>query len=98
MILQSFFCLSPTRKQHDMTLLLYVHDRPLYPMIPTYDRYCIYILYVNIYIYVHSVCMYMNRGMFFLHNAIDGVFLPCSPVQSRVLGSDLVLQFRTYFE
>ena len=66
------FCLSPTRRQHDMTLLLSVHDRPLYPMIPTYDRYCIYILCVYIYICTQCMYVYEPRNVFFYTTQLTG--------------------------
>ena len=40
---------------------------------------------------------YLSRGSYLVQNAIDGVFLPRSPVPSRFWGSDLVLQCRTCF-
>ena len=40
----------------------------------------------------------MSCGSCVVQNAIDGVFLPRSPVLSRFWGSDLVLQCRTCFQ
>jgi hypothetical protein len=42
--------------------------------------------------------LYMSRRSHLVQNAFDGVFLPRSPVPSRFLGSDLILQCRTCFE
>ena len=47
--------------------------------------------------YSQYIYIYMSRGSYLVQNAIDGVFLPRSPVPSRFWGSDLVLQCRTCF-
>ena len=59
-------------------------------------------MYAYIYIYIYMyVCIYIyidtSRGSYLVQNAIDGVFLPRSPVPSRFWGSDLVLQCLTCF-
>ena len=43
------------------------------------------------------IIIYMSRGSDLAQNAIDGVFLPRSPIPSRFWGSDLVLQCRTCY-
>ena len=62
---------------------------------------CVYVyvyMYICIYVYVNMyMYMYMSRGSYLVQNAIDGVFLPRSPVPSRFGGSDLVLQCCTCF-
>ena len=47
--------------------------------------------YIYVYLYIYS------RGSYLVQIANVGVFLPRSPVLSRFLGSDLVLQCRTCF-
>ena len=39
----------------------------------------------------------MSHGLYLAHNAIDGVFLPCSPVPQRFWGSDIVFQRHACF-
>ena len=56
---------------------------------------CLIYIYIScnpmyIYIYIHLcvyIYIYMNRGSYLVQNAIDGVFLPRSPVPSLFLGS-----------
>ena len=53
-------------------------------------------IYICVCVYVY-IYIYMSRGSYLVQNAIDGVFLPRSPVPSRFGGSDLVLQCCTCF-
>ena len=54
-------------------------------------------VYKYLYVYFTLYYMYMSHGSYFVQNAIDGVFLPCSPILFPFLGSDLVPQCLTCF-
>ena len=52
-------------------------------------------IYINIISYIYR--LYMSRGKYLVHHAIDRVFLPRSPVPWRFLGSHLIFDGRTCF-